>query len=1066
MFNNRNNYFMFLYRYLLKKCLVILMVSGTLIARGQDSLVAATNAPPLSSVFLTGKVYDAASKKPVNGASVSVPGLYSSITDSTGYFRLRVPNFNTSVKIATEGYQTVIIPLKGRNSINVYVHEEPFTSFYDEVQLPFDKQPLTNTTHAIGMVQTGNNWTRPTESPDNLLQGKIAGLNVVRRSGTPLQGANLFLRGYTSLNATNQPLIVIDGILYDNNQMGPSSFSTFFANPLSYVDPKDIDNITVLKDASSTYGSKGANGAILITTSRARELATRIDLAIYGGYNFAPAELPVMDAGQYRTYLSDLLKSRGMTDAQIAAQPYMNDNISNPNYYRYHNNTNWQKNVAGNSMTQNVLLKITGGDNIATYGLSLGYLKDAGVIKETGLSKYNMRFNANLNLSKKLSATANLSYAFVDQNLRETGLATEINPLYLSLIKSPFVASNEISDDGQVSPNYADVDIFGFSNPSVAINGVKATNRNYRFTGSFGLDYEFNKNWNLGTIFGVNFGKVAENMFVPRKGISNDTLTNAIAESRMYSRANRLYTFYNDSRLTFTKDFNTANHLVARLGFRYLGTTTESDFGLGYNSATDELISVGTGVNALRQVGGESGQSKWMSVYANAEYAMRKKFFLSFNISGDGSSKFGKEIPYGVGINGNRFGVYPSVGAAWLISSENFMSSVNAIDLFKLRISYGLTGNDDIGNYTARKYYVSQNLLGLQGTVRANIGNPQLGWERNSKLNAGLDIEIFNERVRFSIDAYSNKTKGMMIFEDVISAAGGNYIATNSGNMVTRGFDAQLDARIINTGAFKWDLGFNIGAYRTKMTALPQTVYNHYAGADIITQVGGPITEFFGYKTNGVYVTNAEAAATGLGKKMGDGSVAYFSGGDVKFVDVNGDKLIDYKDRQVLGSAHPDVFGGISTRLTYKRFSLEGLLTFVQGNEIYNHTRMALESQSGYQNQTQSIINRWRADGQVTDVPKTVWGDPMGNSSFSDRWIEDGSYMRLRNASLVYKIPIKGNFIRNASVYVTGNNLFTLTNYKGYDPEFSVNQAVYSQGIDVTLEPQFRSVLVGVRVGL
>ncbi len=1033
---------------------------------GTDSLAARTDNSQTNKA-VTGTITDIVTKKGATGITVAVTGFSAAITDDNGNFTVKVPSYNATLLVSGEGYQTREIALKGRTKITLALNDQSLTSLSEPLVTPLGSVSRKNTTAAISKYEYNSAWNQPMQITDASLQGRIAGLNAVRRSGTPGAGANLFLRGFTSLFATNKPLVIVDGVLFDANDYGKSIIANNYTDPLTLIDVKDIDNVTVVKDASSIYGTKGANGAILITTTRAQQQATKIDVGVYQGYNFAPQRLPVMGAGDYRTYLSEILQSKGLSSQQIAAQPYMNDDPANPNYARYHYNTDWQRKVMDNSMSRNIYLKVTGGDNIATYGLTVGVLKDEGIINQTDLTRYNTRFNAEFNFSRKLTGTANLSFSYAEQNLKDQGISPKTNPLYLALTKAPFLNDKDVNDKGIESPNLSDKDTLGISNPSVIINTMQAYNKYYRFFGSFGLRYDISRNFTASTIVGITFDKVRENVFVPRKGVADDTLSNAVADSRLGSQVKRLFTVYNDTRLSYNHTFSRIHKLSANLGLRYQKNDAEQDFTLGFNSATDELVSVQNGVTGLRQVGGNTGEWNWMNGYFNTDYGYMNKLFLSFNMAVDGSSRFGKQGKGGLGINGNRFAIMPSIGAAWLISSENFMANSH-IDLLKLRATYSITGNDDIGNYTARQTYISQNLLGVQGLVRGGIANTALQWETVKKMNLGLDLSIFNERLSLSVDAYRNNTSNMLVYETLPSTTGFTTVITNSGSMQTRGIDVQLNARIINGRNFKWDAGINAGTYKNEIGEIPgNTFTTDFAGATFLTKKGEAANLFYGYKTNGVFASDAEAAAAGLGKKNADGSISMFKGGDVRFIDVNGDKIINDADRQVIGDPNPDLTGGFSNRFTYKRFSLNVLFTFSKGNDVYNYLRNRLEAVSTTENQLLSVNNRWRFNGQVTNTPKATFGDPMGNSRFSDRWIEDGSYLRLRNISLSYNVPIRdGGFLKSATIYVNGNNLFTVTKYLGYDPEFSANPSIFAQGIDTGLDPIYRNVMAGVRIGL
>lgn len=722
-----------------------------------------------------------------------------------------------------------------------------------------------------------------------------------------------------------------------------------------------------------------------------------------------------------------------------------------------------------NSTFSNYYLKVTGGDNIAKYALSMGLLKNAGVSRKTDVNRYNTRFNADLNLSRRLTATANLSFTFNEQNLKDQGIAAKINPIFVSLIKSPFVGVNEVSDKGLESPTVSDTDTFNVSNPVALINNAKSLNRNYRFFGSLGFNYSFSKPFTLSTVVGITVDKVRESIFIPRKGVVDDTLADGtIADSRLGTQTKRILSIYNDTRLSYDKTFQLIHHLSIHGGVRFQQSRVEQDLGLGANSATDELISVGNGVSTLRRTGGDIGEFRWLNTYLSSDYSLSDKYFLSFNMALDGSSRFGKNVSSGaLSIAGNSFAVMPSLAGAWLISSENFMAGSHLVDLLKLRASVGLSGNDDIGNYTSRQIYVSQNLLGMQGLVRGNAGNDQLQWESISKLNVGVDVALLNERLNLTFDAYHNKTDKMIVNEPLLTASGLTYANTNSGAMKTSGMDASVTGRIINQFALKWDIGLTVAGYKSTITKLPANeIITNYAGGNILSRVGSGPNVFYGHVSNGVYTTDAEASADGFVNILSNGTQVPFKGGDIRFSDINNDKIIDDIDRQIIGDPNPDFFGSVSSRLEWKQWSVEGLFSFTKGNDIYNYTRRQLESQSNTNNQTIAVINRWRSNGQITDMPRASLGDPAGNSRFSDRWIEDGSYFRLRTATVSYSISPKSGFLRYSVVYLTGNNLFTLTKYLGYDPEFSATTSALGQGVDVTLEPQHRSVQLGVRFGL
>lgn len=377
-----------------------------------------------------------------------------------------------------------------------------------------------------------------------------------------------------------------------------------------------------------------------------------------------------------------------------------------------------------------------------------------------------------------------------------------------------------------------------------------------------------------------------------------------------------------------------------------------------------------------------------------------------------------------------------------------------------------MTGNDDIGNYTARRYYTSQNLLGNYGLVRGNVVNTALKPERVGKLNIGVDMAFLNERLAVSVDAYRSQVKDMIAYSPITPISGFSTYIDNNGEMKNTGVDFSINARLIDRNALKWDLGITVSHYKNEVTKLKGDRYvTDIADATIMTEVGKPLGVFYGYKTKGVYATEAEAKADNLYVRSGLQDLA-FGVGDVHFVNMNNDKYINENDMVEIGDPNPDIYGGLSTRILWKRFTLSARFTYSLGNDIYNYTRRTLESMSGMENQTQAVLNRWKVEGQVTTMPKVTYGDPMQNSRFSDRWIEDGSYLKFKNLTLAYDVPIKRGIITGMQIYAIAENLCTWTSYKGYDPEFNVSSSPLGYGIDAFVTPQSRTFYVGLKLGL
>jgi TonB-linked SusC/RagA family outer membrane protein len=1013
-----------------------------------------------------GTVINAETGKPLAGASVTIEGNKPVITEDNGTFKLIIEKNNTakSVKIlqvSIPGYATRKYFLSGTKTLTVELYEEGYKGMEKNIQMPFGKESSLFTTFSTGSVKPDiTSVTKPT--PDDMLQGTVTGLNTVFRSGQPGSGSNMFLQGFNSLTSTSQPLVIVDGVPYENFGF-KSLISNYQTNPLSAIEVKDIESITVLKDAAGLYGGKSSNGVILINTLKAVDATTRLEAYIHTGMSFIPKEFPVLDADRYKAYLGDLLSTSGLTSDQIQSLPYFNQNkpvadkygrySGNLDYYRYSNNSDWQKSVYEMSMDKNFYLNIKGGDQTAVYALSLGYLSKKGIMSNTSYDRFSMRFNSDINVSSKLIAHSNMSFSYGTRLLQDEGPASTTNLIYNGLTKSPFTSIYKYDYKGEQSPNIENPDAFGVSNVYALANNMVIRNLNYRFIGNISLDYTINKNWRLDGVFGIHFNKDRERIFIPSTGVAHDTLINAVITNESSHRVERWFDLYSDTYATYNKSLGDGSNLLVHAGVRYQNTQSENDYALAYNSSSDDFKAINYGDLNLRHIGGSLGTQNWMSIYTNADLLLKNKFIITAILASDASSRY------------NGMKLFPTLSGAWLLSSEKFMSGVDKVNFLKLRANVGLSGNDDIGNYSNRSYYTVQTFIGFNGLVLGGIPNKKLGPEMMQKANIGLDGSFLKERLQLSLDLYVHNVKDMITLSDAPSYSGFDYYLSNGGAMRNTGIDLSVSGRIVNK-AVKWDLGLNVSTYKNEVTRLDcGTLESNINGAVIQTKVGQPIGAFLGYKTDGVYQYQSDAENEG--QYIMQGAVKkYFTGGDIRFVDYTGEGKIDENDRVVIGDPNPDLFGSIISTVSYKTLALDVKLNYSVGGDVFNYTRYKLESMSGYENQSYAIQNRWRVDGQVTDMPKAVWGDPMGNSRFSDRWIEDGSYLRLKDITLSYGVPEKIEAIRSLKLFVTGENLLTFTNYMGADPEFSQSENPLYYGVDAVICPQPKALFFGVKIGL
>jgi TonB-linked SusC/RagA family outer membrane protein len=1028
---------------------------------------------------ISGTVYESATGKPLPGAKVSILGVTSVITGDSGTFVLNKSIKGAALEVYAPGFATKLIPVVEGKSLKIWLHDDSFKGKYESVASPFDMKNAAKTTSSISTHENRDDYKLGAATIETILQGNTNGINTVSRSGVPGSGANMFINGFNSLNANTQPLIIVDGVQYENQTIY-SLVSGNNISTLSDIDVKDIENVTVLKSGASIYGSKAANGVILINTKQADDPSTRINFFAYTGVNFEPnTKYKMMDGYNYKNYLTDISSSKGMSANEIQALPYINSEkpvvenwgvSGNKDYYRYNQATNWQDEVFNNSINQNYHLNITGGNAAALYSISFGYLGHGGLVDKTSLSRYTTRVNAKIKMTEWFKLNANMSFVYSERSLAYEGLNRNFNPVYAGLIKAPFEATNVYNVAGEVTPNLENADIFNVSNPRAIINNGSVENNRFRFTGNMNGIITLSKDINASVLIGITTDKVSEKVFMPQAGIYHTPLPNAVITNESQQLRNHFLQINTDSRLTYNHTFDYVHDVAIHLGSRFQSNNAELDWGKAYNSSSDEMKALGYGLNTLAQIGGSLGTWKTLSNYLNADYSYQNRYFLSVNAALDGSSRFGKDAAGFKMFNG-KFGLFPSIDGAWLASSENFMKNQQVFDVLKLRSGFSITGNDDIGNYSARNYYIPQGLLGAYGLVRGNIPNSQLQWETNKKANFGIDASFLKERLNISLDLYTSRTENLINIKNIDATSGLGVSVSNDGSLRNNGIDLNISGRIINRPHLKWDMGVNVSTYKNKL--LSRSNAESFATIDggiIRTNVGSPLGQFYGYQTNGIFRSQSEATAANLIIKNSDGSTLPFTAGDVKFVDqsVNGvkDGIINENDMVVIGDPNPDYYGAITNKIQWKRFTLDALFTFSVGNDVYNALRSNLESLSSTDNQTIAAIYRWKTDGQLTNTPKAVWGDPMGNARFSDRWIEDGSYIRLKSVTLAYDFKIKAGFINGFQMYVTGNNLLTFTKYLGYDPEFSSSSNPLSYGVDNGVSPQPRTILFGVKIGL
>ena len=1035
---------------------------------------------------VSGTVTDAATGQPLAGVIVEAYGnrSFTSMTDDKGTYQLLVPDYVSSVSMRVEGYQLLQKAI-GRDAehTDAQLYPSSFSPIYEA---------STKSTVSRRADQFDNTARL---SIDPLMEEQLgADIHSVSRSGQLGIGSTMFIGGLTSLQTNAQPLVVIDGVITDMQYDRQMLHEGYYNNILANLNVNDIESVTVLKNGTAIYGAKAAGGVLLIKTKRNRSMATKIDVTINGQYQLTPRLPQMMGAEDYRLYATELLS--GLT-ANVQNLEFVNSNPTNYYYNTYHNNTDWTKEVYRNTFVSNYGINVQGGDDVANYNLSVGYSLGNATQRGNDFSRFNMRLNTDIKVFRGLDVRFDATYSDVTRDLRDDGakadltVGTVTSPGFLSLIKSPFLApyaydingnsshylaaaddyvSKVFEDDGSVYANSVRLaNPLGLLQLGDGENRNQAGNRMVAF--SVTPSYQFNRHLSLSEHFNFTLVNTNENYYLPLEGTPPFRLlasSNIEVENMSQSMAARQNSVMSDTRLTWGNQYG-AHKIDVFGGLRYQSSNYKLTAQRGYDTGNDKYPSTGNARN-YRTTWGADDKTRDLTWYAQADYNWGEKYYVEAGLSAETSSRFGDDAD-GLKLGGVVWGLFPSINAAWVLTNEKWLADVKGIDYLRLNVGFDVTGNDNI-DYTASKtYFVANNMLSqkVDGKSIGNIGNTSLKWETTSRLTAGLEGNFINNRVNLRFNYFKGWTKNLLTLRQLAWTSGLAENWSNDGKLENEGFDVGVGVKVLNLKDLSWEVGATAGHYVNKITALPdndKAFETEAYGATILSQVGTAAGVFYGYKTQGVYATQAEADADGYYLVNEHGVREYFSAGDMRFVDKNQDGIINEQDRFVIGDPNPDVYGNIYTHLNWKNWALSATMRYSVGNDVYNYQRSLLEGGSRFYNQTTAMLTRWTSENQVTDIPRVSYGDPMGNARFSDRWIEDGSYLRLSNVTLSYTIPITSTYLQGITLWGAAYNLFTVTRYLGSDPDCGVSGSTLLQGIDRGLLASSRSFALGLKINL
>ncbi len=1025
------------------------------------------------TLIIKGRIVNSVNE-PVANVIVAIEGGidFPALTDESGEFSLNALSGDEWLNIEPSStYQNKRVFLNNRTELLIHLSNENLSSGYNKVSVLSQSMLKRDIISSFSELSVKNIKKTPTLSVDQYMQGRVPGVHVVNRSGLPGSGASILIRGINSINTTTQPLYIVDGIPLSSSGYFNSNLDGFSYNPLLIVNNLDISSTNVIKDPAITaaYGSKASNGLVIIETIDPSATETVIEFDFRSGYSITPSkQYPQLDAGHHKTLVNEMLTSSGVFEETVRENyPELFLTPDDNRFINYQHNTNWQDIIFDDATFTNLNINVKGGDEIARYGLSFGYTTANGIVKNTGYDGYNLRFVSLVDIFPWLKMNAGVSLNYSSSHMKESAKVAQTSPILTSLGKSPMLNPFQYNDDGQENIYLAPVDNLGVSNPQAIIDNFDASNSNIHFIPSIGVEASLNKNLHINSQIGLTYNVLKELIFMPNRGMELYYNDEAINVSK--STNSSLSSFYNNTYLKYNKTFGKAHLLTSTAGVNFLANEYKYDWAVAKNSPeNDQYHMLQNGANNLREIGGTNRNYNWLSFYENVNYSFRDKYLVSASVSLDGSSRIGENAKNTIKLGGVPFGLFYGGGIGWRVSSEPFLKDLSWLEELKLRLTYGSTGNDDIGELNAANFYKAVKFRETVGLYPAIRPNDELTYEFVNQINGGLDIALLGSKLVTNIDIYHSETSNMLVYSPIEAYFGYDFRPENSGKVQNLGLDLGFFYRVIDKPDFKWDFQTSVSILRNEITEIKgDKLVTALQGVEIVNMPGQQANSFYGYIFEGVFASSSDAENANLVNKR----KTPFRAGDAIFADLSGpdgnpDGVIDDYDKTVLGSSLPELFGGVSNTFTYKRWALNAFLQFVKGNEIFNYVRSQNESMKGLQNQSSNVQNRWQFEGQQTMVPRAVWGDIQGNSSFSSRWVEDGSYLRVKNISLSYTIP--ENFIgfKNAQFYISASNVFTFSKYLGYDPEFAYSYLQMEQGIDYGQTPQPRQFMVGFKLGL
>ena len=940
--------------------------------------------------------------EPLPGVSVLIKGTNrGTVTDVYGKFILPALNPTDYLLFSFTGMQTVEVLVGSQLKVDVQLKED-LLKLDELVVVGYGSQEKEEVTGSLAIVSDEDIKLRPNTQFGNLIQGKAAGVQVLSNSGKPSQGFNLRIRGTSSINGGSEPLYVVDGVPTTDTRS---------------INPADIESITILKDAASAaiYGSQAANGVVLINTKTGDLGTTQMSFDSYFGFSEVWRTLDVLNARDYRILMTEL----GL----------------NTDWSLYQEDTNWQDEIFQRGRSQNYQLAISGKSNKTSYYVSGGWTEQVGAVRSSRMDRFNFKVNLDHEVNQWLTAGTRLAYtAYADVDVNDNQAVNQGGVLLGALSTPPNIGI--FNPDGTFTSN----PFQNWENPIASTDGSIRDFRSRRFIGNTFLEFKVMKDLVFKTNVGIDHNDGIFDSFL------DPFLTDfgRALNGRAINNTNRSSYYIFDNTVTYQKQFNKhkvdalAGVVFQRWDWESSGITTQNFSGNG-------ITTPNAGSDIISATASKSEKAN-QSFISRLNYAYDDKYLFTANFRADGSSVFGPD---------NRWGYFPSFSAGWRISEEQFFQNVNLVNELKLRAGWGIVGNDQIGNNYAYLGLVGSGAnypiggVVQPGTFPASISNSSIRWEETVQTSVGIDLGLFKSRLEVTLDAYVKRTNDLLLNAPVPRATGFDNAIQNIGSLENKGVEMAVNAVVVDK-AVQWSVNANISVNRN--TVLDLVGQELFVGAiagrgeAAIVREGLPLGTIFGYQFGGVDPQT----------------------GDAFYINNEGESTFtpSADDRRVIGDANPDFIYGITNQLAYKNFTMTIFFQGAQGNEMLNATRIEMEGMIDPKNQSAVVRNRWMEPGDVTDIPRASWGN-TDNSRISTRFVEDASYLRLKTLTIGYSLPkkiISKLGLSNLQTYVTGENLLTITNYTGFDPEvnaFGASNTV--QGIDFGTFPQTRNFIIGLK---